>query len=61
MAELRQPEFHSAPMTALELVDRWIEEGKVRAPVSAKVPVSSTGVRLSDGTTTDLLKAERGE
>jgi hypothetical protein len=60
VAELRQPELRTSPVTRSTLLDRWIEVGMVREPLSAKIPVPSTGARLADGTSAALLDAERG-
>ena len=60
VAELRRSELRSAPPPASELLDRWIQDGKIRAPASVKETVESTGVRLPAGTAAALLDAERG-
>ena len=46
--------------TAYTVIERWIEEGSVRPPLTTKRPLSITNVTLPDGTGQALLDQDRG-
>jgi hypothetical protein len=60
IAEIREPSVGSAPLEDYGLLQAWIDEGKVRGPLSARRHVSLTSLRLPDGTSQALLDKERG-
>ncbi len=60
IAEIREPSMRGAPLADSSLLEAWIDEGKVRGPLSAKEKAGPTSVRLPDGTSQALLDQERG-
>jgi antitoxin (DNA-binding transcriptional repressor) of toxin-antitoxin stability system len=60
VAEIREPETRHGRTAESGLMASWVEQGRVRAPVSAKKPVGPTSVRLPEGVARSLLDQERG-
>ena len=60
VAEIREPPRRYANSTTYTVIERWIEEGSVRPPLTTKRPLSITNVTLPDGTGQALLDQDRG-
>ncbi len=60
IAEIREPSIGSTPLADSSLLEVWITEGKLRAPLSARKKAGPTSIRLPDGTSQAVLDQERG-
>ena len=60
IAEIREPDRGAVRAAETSLIAGWIEQGRVRAPFSAKQPLGPTSTRLADGVSRALLDQERG-